>query len=353
MARDELAQAKQNWKHWLIYSTVTFLSIFVFAEFAISVSFLSVLSPSTFMFYLTPVGFWVGEALVSFFATVLVFLGLFVVMRRKVYVKNDEGMEFKRSKTHLLLPFYIIPLTSLGIYISLIPLEYSNILTYAVFLILFESFIEHIQVSDYGKKIDISLKIPETVKNLVPKKFKSTDDTEDLRKTLEELEKITEKHEKKQQEKTMPDGSSISDPEIQDMVKNLMEVVQDGEEEEITIVKECDNCGTAVGEDIKVCPDCGGSFEDEADKEKAIMDLTAIQGVGKTRAEKLYENGLKTPRDIVREGISGLSGVRHIGLQTAKKILKAAKEQVKKEEELPDDLSEELEELENELLDEK
>lgn len=331
MAREEFAKAANYWKHWVIYSTVTFLSIFVFIEFAISVSLLSVLSPSTFMFYFTPLGFFLGEALVSLFASALLFVGLFIVLRLKVYVKKDNSLKFNRSKSYLMLPFYLITLASLGVYISLIPLELSNILTYAVFLILFESFIEHIQVSDYTFKPDISLKIPDPLKKLSPTSSKTTADPEQLQKTIEGLEKISEVHEKAQSGEGKSDVDlQMSDKDFKQMVSDLYEIM--GEEEEVG--------------------------EETLDRKRSIEELTQISGVGKKRAVQLYENGLETPQDIMDKGLESLAGINHIGSKTAKKIFENAKElqedeSKKEEQEKDDEIEAELDELEDLLLEDQ
>lgn len=364
MAREEFATAKKHWKHWVVYSTITFLSFFVFAEFAFSLSFLSILSPSTLMFYFTPAGLFLGETFASFFASVLLFLTLFIILRKKVYVKEENGLSFKRSNSRLMLPFYIIPLTSLALYISLIPLELSNLLTYVIFLILFESFIEHVQVSDYSIKPKFSFKVPEPLKNISLKKKGA--EQEKLQETLEELERVTKIHEEKQLKESIGDLSSIEDPETKSIVEDLLEVASEGDvteeemdeieghEEELekkaTIVKTCDNCGTAVGEDVNRCPDCGTLFKEGVDKESALAELTKIEGVGRTRAERLYENGIYSAEDIVEEGIAGLSGVSHIGIRTAKKVLEAANEKVEDDQITTDEITKRLEKLERELL---
>jgi len=314
VAGEGFSQAKNHWKHWVVYSTATFLSIFVFAEFALSVSFLSILAPSTFMFYFTPVGFFLGEALVSFFASVLVFLGLFTILRLKVYVKTDRSLRFNQSDSYLLLPFYLIPLASLGIYISLIPLELSNILTYAVFLILFESFVEHVQVSDYG------LRLPEALKKPLPSRSKSTGNSK-LQNKLKDLKRIAT-GEEEVSEFEAQEEVQISDEDFEKMIKDLYEIV--GEDEEVK--------------------------KETLDKKRSVEKLTRIPGVGKKRALKLYENGLQTPDDIVEKGLSKLAGIEQIGTKTAKKIIENAKE-LQDEEEEKDEIEADLEELENLLLD--
>jgi len=320
VAGEGLSQAKNHWKHWVVYSTATFLSIFVFAEFALSVSFISILAPSTFMFFLTPVGFFLGEALVSFFASVLVFLGLFTVLRLKVYVKTEESLRFNRSDSYLLLPFYLVPLVSLGVYISLIPLELSNILTYLVFLILFESFIEHVQVSDYR------LKVPKALKKVTPTKSESSTGPEKIQGTLAELKNLTEIREKGESgEAETKRELKVSDEDFEQMIKDLYEIV--GEKEEVE--------------------------EETLDKKRSVEELTRIQGVGKKRAVKLYESGLETPEDIVDKGLGSLAGIEQIGIKTAKKILDNAKELEKdksKKKKDKDELEAELEELEELLL---
>jgi len=360
MAREEFATAKKHWKHWVVYSTITFLSFFVFAEFAFSLSFLSILSPSTFMFYFTPAGLFLGETFASFFASALLFLTLFIILRRKVYVKEENGLSFKSSNSHLMLPFYIIPLTSLALYISLIPLELSNLLTYVVFLILFESFIEHVQVSDYSIKPEFNFKLPEPIRNISLKKKGA--EQEKLQETLEELERITKVHEEKQLKESIGDVSSIKDPETKGIVEDLLEVASEGDvteeemdeieelEKKATVVKSCDECGTAVREDVDQCPDCGTLFKEEVEKESALAELTEIEGVGRTRAERLYENGIYSAEDIVEEGIAGLSGVSHIGIRTAKKILDAANKKVEDDQITTDEITKRLEKLEKELL---
>ncbi len=322
MAHDEFSSAKKHWKHWVVYATITFLSIFVFAEFALSVSFISILAPSTFMFYFTPVGFFVGEALVSFFASVLLFLGLFTVLRLKVYVKTDESLRFNRSDSYLLLPFYLIPLASLGIYISLIPLELSNILTYLIFLILFESFIEHVQVSDYGMESFGTLKekISRVKAGMSGAKPPWADNT------LEDMKEVTGVQ-KSEQKTTKLDAKASSDTDVEDMVEDLQEVL--GEEEAIE---------RDVPKDEK--PDL---------KEEDIEELLKIPSIGRSRAKKLYREGFKTPQDIVEKGLSGLAGIEHVGMRTARKILDNAKK-IQKEKPEDDSLEAELEELEK-LLD--
>ena len=352
MPHKEFSQAKNHWKHWVIYSTATFLSIFVFAEFALSVSFLSILAPSTFMFYFTPVGFFVGEALVSFFASVLVFLGLFVVLRQKVYVKTDRSLKFNQSESYLLLPFYLIPLASLGIYISLIPLELSNLLTYAVFLILFESFIEHVQVSDYSVKVKLGLKVPEPFKKVTSSRSESTADSEEIQKTLEELERITEIHEKEQIEKKSSkkeigkrtSEEELSSEEVEEVVSDLREVLGLDEEEEVEREEPSEE-------------EISDEEEKRPTKDEELEELLKLPAVGKKRAKKLYESGLESPQDIVEKGLEGLADVENIGIKTAKKILKNAKElegekSKEKEREENGGIEAEVEELEDLILDE-
>ncbi len=318
MARDEFSSAKKHWEHWVVYATITFLSFFVFAEFALSLSFLSILSPSTLMFYFTPAGFFFGEALVSLFASVLLFLGLFIILRRKVYVKNEGNLRFNQSESHFLLPFYLISLVSLGFYISFIPLELSNILTYIVFLILFESFIEHIQVSDYG------FKILEIFKKPTSKTSESPTDSKGIKKTLDELERITEIHEEKQIKKESKKETQITDEDFEQIMDDLHDIV--GEKED--------------------------ADEKDLDRKRSIEELTRISGVGRKRAIHLYDHGLKTPQGIVDKGLENLAGVEQIGTKIAKKILDNAKklQESEKEKEEKDELEAELEELEQLLL---
>ncbi len=312
MAREHFKNAAKHWQHWLVYFTVTFLSLYVFGEFALSISFFSILSPSTFMFYFTPAGFILGEALVSFFISVLFFIGLLFVLREKVYVKNENSMKFNRSSSYLLLPFYLVSLGSLGIYISMIPLELSNIVTYVVFLILFDSFVEHVQVSGY------SLAVPKPLKDISLSISKTEE--EELKSIEETLDKIDEEVEKTQ-------------------------------------MQECPNCGIKVPDDAEKCTACGELLVEEIEeveeavskKEKAIQRLKKLPTVGEKKAQDLYENGFESPEVIVERGLKGLAEITHISFDSAKQIVEGSKELVSERENLEevsrDEIIEELKEV--------
>lgn len=248
---------KNGWKHWLIYSSCLFLFLFVTAEFTLSMTFFSLVAPSMFVYYFTPVGFFFGESLISLFASTLLFVGLLLILKRRVYVKNEDSLKFNRSKSHLLLPFYVVSLTSLAVYISLIPLELSNLITYAFFILLFESFVEHIQVSDYGGWI----------KGMISKVSgrKKVTTIEDLQPIPEE--KITVEIYECPVCGVDVDEDATRCPECGEPFEeeqSLDEILDELEElEEEPTHTECPVCGTEVKKDAKRCPLCGEPFEEE------------------------------------------------------------------------------------------
>ncbi len=156
-----------RWRHIMIYFTCTFVSVFVFLEFFFTLFFFTTIAPTDLLYYFTPAPFFLGESLESFLLTFVLFLVMFVVLRTKVYVKSNRGLKFNSRNSVALLPFYLITLPSLGFYIATIPLELSNILIYVIFILLFESFVEHIQVSDYRRASKIIKEEPEKKKRFV------------------------------------------------------------------------------------------------------------------------------------------------------------------------------------------
>ncbi len=254
MKDENISSVVSNWKHWLVYTTLTFLSIFVFAEFALSASLYSLVAPSSFMFYFTPVGLFFGESMVSLFATVLLFLGLFFILRFRVYVKKENSLKFNRSDAYKLLPFYLTVIISLAIYISMIPLELSNIVTYVVFILLFESFVEHSQISGYGQWLSDFIK------------KSAVEETPEVDIKTQELTSLTEE---------APEKEKIDEVEI----PAVEEMDEDVDKTHVVIKKrvkkvkkpaeyhiECPLCGTKIpeGAETDKCPDCGEPLiEDE------------------------------------------------------------------------------------------
>ena len=267
MKVEETESLIKNWKHWLVYSTCTFLTIFVIVEFALSVSLFTMIAPSTFMFYFTPVGLVLGETIVSLFASVLLFVGLFIVLRFKVYVKTENGLKFNRSDAHLLLPFYLTAIVSLAIYISFIPLELSNLITYAIFILLFESLVEHSQVTRYG----------EHLKELF-KKEPSLEYDKEKKVDAGQVEVIEEEEPVPPEEEIIPKEEEpvVKEPVVKEPVKELaperpvvtkpvkvkkkVKKLKKLEEPEDII---CPVCGYEEEKGANSCSECGEPFEEE------------------------------------------------------------------------------------------
>jgi len=258
MKVEETESLIKNWKHWLVYSTCTFLTIFVIVEFVLSVSLFAMIAPSTFMFYFTPVGLVLGETIVSLFASVLLFVCLFIVLRFKVYVKNENSLKFNRSKAYLLLPLYLTAIISLAIYISYIPLELSNLVTYVVFIILFESFIEHTQVSHYG----------EWIKGIIEKEPSK----------LKEKKVIEPKKEGVQEEKisqtTKAPTIELKKEPVKDLLKEEPPIKPVKVKKKVKKVKKpvkkkhvtCPVCGNKEEKEARICSECGESLVEEESK---------------------------------------------------------------------------------------
>ncbi len=76
-----------------------------------------------------------------------------------------------------------------------------------------------------------------------------------------------------------------------------------------------------------------GRKNEKPDKEESIKDLISLPSVDEEKAEVLYENDFYSPEDIVERGMKGLSEIYMFGFETAKQILKEAREYEKDEEE--------------------
>ncbi|MFW6064790.1 MAG: helix-hairpin-helix domain-containing protein, partial [Candidatus Natronoplasma sp.] len=108
--------------------------------------------------------------------------------------------------------------------------------------------------------------------------------------------------------------------------------------------QECPICGVEVGEEATECPECGEPLAEDIDKEEAVERLTEISGLGKNRAEKLYEEGFKSPGDILEGGMKGLAGIDQVGVRTARKIIDEAEKLIEEEELFKEEPAEEIEE---------
>ncbi len=108
------------------------------------------------------------------------------------------------------------------------------------------------------------------------------------------------------------------------------------------------------------CPRCGESLKKDKvsldediseEKEIALKRLLNIPGISKKEAEILYDNGFKSPKEIVDGGMRELAGIYRFSFDTSDSILENAKkvyvadeqkEEPKKEEEIEDSKSEEI-----------
>jgi len=90
----------------------------------------------------------------------------------------------------------------------------------------------------------------------------------------------------------------------------------------------CPKCGTVfIG---NKCPKCG---YEPTEYDIAIDTLMQLTGVGKKRAEELYNAGFKDIKSIANENEDSLASVHGIGHELAKKIIKDAKEMLSENEE--------------------
>ncbi|MEF8874245.1 MAG: helix-hairpin-helix domain-containing protein, partial [Candidatus Thermoplasmatota archaeon] len=121
------------------------------------------------------------------------------------------------------------------------------------------------------------------------------------------------------------------------------------EEAEDAGLEECPVCGTGVPADAGECPVCGGSMVEEAEeeeledeaigekrgveeameevpKEEVLDELSRLEGVGPSKAEKLYQTGIRSLKDL--EGISKeeLQGINGIGPALSEMILDSLEE---------------------------
>lgn len=148
---DETAKAPHSKKHWVVYILGTFISFWVFLEFILAQIFFSQLSPSDFIYYLTPSYLLWGRTITTFFFSALFVFIFYVTLSQKVYPIQEKGLTFKSEDSYLLLPFYIIILFSLGYHIIVSPIKLSNLLTYIIFFLTAESFVEYQRVADFKK----------------------------------------------------------------------------------------------------------------------------------------------------------------------------------------------------------
>lgn len=240
-----ISAMKKQWKHWLVYSSCFFLSLFVLTEFALSMVFITAISPSNFMFYFTPAGLIMGESTGALFFTVLLFVGLLIVLRARVYVKEENSMKFNRENSYLLFPFYLTALTSLGAYIVLIPVDMGNLLTYAIFIVMAESFAEHYHVSRYGTKIK------EYVPRILPGEEK-----EEVEEVEEEVEEVEEEEEE------------VVEKEAEDLLEEMEKAIEEKEEEEEKeLEKEIDDELAEMMEDLESEEAAGSAAEEEKGEE--------------------------------------------------------------------------------------
>ncbi len=233
-----MAEEEHPWRHMMIYFSCIFVSLFVFLEFAFTMLFFTSIAPTDFMYYLTPAGFFLGESLGSFFLTFILFVAFIIVLRTQVYIKTDEGLKFNSSRSLTLTPFFLIAIGSLGVYISTIPLDLSNILIYVIFLLLFESFIEHLIVSDYKGMGEVIEREPE-----------------------EKVKKYTfcpvcATKQDRSRENCTNCGSPLG------KVETISDVKPDEEE--------CPSCGKSIPTHAKECPSCGEVLEDETKNKMKI-----------------------------------------------------------------------------------
>lgn len=106
------------------------------------------------------------------------------------------------------------------------------------------------------------------------------------------------------------------------------------------VISECPICGARIEEGATECPECGERFLDEDNKEEVVERLIKISGLGRQRAIKLYDEGFRTPEDILEAGIEGVLSIDQIGMRTASKIIEKT-EKLVEEEELEEEIEEE------------
>ncbi|MFW5907983.1 MAG: double zinc ribbon domain-containing protein, partial [Candidatus Natronoplasma sp.] len=332
----------ENWSHWLVIATGTFFFLFVLVEFTVSIALYSLASPSPFMYYFTPAGVLLGETLISFYATTALIAGFFIVLRWKVYVKEEGSLKFKRENSRLLLPFYLTAFISLGLYISMIPLSLSNLLTYAVFILLAASFAEHFQVSDYegmireylpqmekatelvtcpecgfkeaaGAKIcsQCGTALRKTRERKVLRSKREEEEELEAEEMIEELEREVETKETmeelEKEVKEMIDGLEKEaetketmeelEREVEGMIEKLEREVEEPEaekmleelESKVEEVWECPICGAEAAIDAEACSVCGEPLNEE----EMLKEL-------KGEVEEMME-GLEGTAEEVRE----------------------------------------------------
>ncbi|MCD6461430.1 MAG: hypothetical protein J7L61_01655, partial [Thermoplasmata archaeon] len=84
----------------------------------------------------------------------------------------------------------------------------------------------------------------------------------------------------------------------------------------------CPVCGSAVDVETGVCPRCGMRREgdDMEDRETTVRLFMLLPGVGRKKAEALYDAGFRTIADLREADLSTLAGARGIGAKLARSI---------------------------------
>lgn len=166
-SKESTTKSSHTRSHWIVYVSSIFISFFVLIEFLGSLFFFSRLSPSSFVYHLTPAYLFFGRTIPAFLLSAILIFLFYVVLSRKVYItgvnkilssndgkKKNRGLIFKRANAGLLIPFYIIPLASLGYHIIVTPIDISNAFTYIIFLLFGISFVEYNQIVDFSEWIE-------------------------------------------------------------------------------------------------------------------------------------------------------------------------------------------------------
>jgi len=84
----------------------------------------------------------------------------------------------------------------------------------------------------------------------------------------------------------------------------------------------CPVCGFPLERDAVRCPACGREVggEEELGREETIRLFMLLPGVGRKKAEALYDAGFRSIEDIRRAELSKLAGARGVGRALAERI---------------------------------
>lgn len=134
-------------KELIVYATLSFILFLGLFEITVSFAFLSILSPTTSMIFLTPAGFFVSST-VAGIISVIYLLFFFYVFRKKVFEHNGNRVVYKKEMSVFLLPFYLISGISLSAHLFYTPLTLNHVFTFIFFAIFAESTYEYIQIAD-------------------------------------------------------------------------------------------------------------------------------------------------------------------------------------------------------------